>query len=475
MEQGIVTYLATDFGSVDRTRLLCTFFYEGINYILTLEEDGDYACCEMGWNPWKGLYQITDPVSDEADGIADFLLERAEQNPDFYTFQGEHYRISDRDGRIQVRKQRKLKLLRSPARFAPLALHLIVSVLLAVLYGFFCVHTSEIMIAANLFSKLPRSAVVAIIYGIQMAGAVALLFLRRREWSFWDLWLNALIPYHLLTLILSLKASRAFRLVALAILVVSLLVWVLPKALCALKTKNKVRRNANWRVSLKRLYAPLFICMCAAFIAVHFWELPIYPYSGNQAQIREARGEVLLDEIKDRLKNTKWKEYGTQEKLDILQTVCTYECTENLGCVSPKVLSGQPENDRVYGEYSENTNTVLIDIDHLENDPLATVLDTLLHEARHAYQHAVVKAFSEIETGLDDQALALNCFKTIASFRDNFEHYYTGKDDLFAYYHQVVEYDSRVWAQERMKSTYLNFIYLTDEESGFKESDGGTQ
>lgn len=164
------------------------------------------------------------------------------------------------------------------------------------------------------------------------------------------------------------------------------------------------------------------------------------------------------------LQSEKWETYNNQEKLDILQVICDYECKNNLGCDSPKVVAGHPEHDAIYGSYSSQTKTIIINVEHLANDPAEDVLDTLLHEARHAYQHAAVNAFNAIEEDLSEEAKALSCFKTIESYRDNFENYISGNGDYYSYYDQEVESDSRSWAEWRIMSEYYYFVHpLSDE------------
>ena len=169
--------------------------------------------------------------------------------------------------------------------------------------------------------------------------------------------------------------------------------------------------------------------------------------------------------MRDSIQSEKWGTYSIQEKLDILQVICDYECKNNLGCESPEVVAGHPERDTIYGSYSSKTKTITISVEHLANDPAEDVLDTLLHEARHAYQHAIVNAFNAIEENLSEEAKALSCFRTIEDYRDNFENYISGNEDYFSYYDQDVESDSRSWAEWRIMSEYYYYVHpLTDEE-----------
>ena len=131
----------------------------------------------------------------------------------------------------------------------------------------------------------------------------------------------------------------------------------------------------------------------------------------------------------------------------------------------PKVVAGRLERDTIYGSYSSQTKTITISVEHLANDSVEDVLDTLLHEARHAYQHATVSALKAIEKDLSEEAKALSCFRTIETYRDNLENYINGSKDYYSYYDQDVESDSRSWAEWRIMSEYNYYMYpLLDEE-----------
>lgn len=465
MKAGIVSKIMTDYGATEELRVLCSFNCDDQNYLLAIDEENDYICRRIKFDPWKGAYIETDPVGKEVVRIENFLLRKADSNKDFYRFRAEHYVISDEHGTIRFRKYRKLNLLDEKTKCIPFLTRLLVAELFALAYGFICVHTAEIAVAANVFNIASRRKLIVVTYLTQLLGALFLFLIKKTDRDWPDLYFNAVIPYNTVALIGLFRVNKEIRVTVILIFAASLLLWIFPKVIQAIRARKKSRKIKYWKIALRRCYTPFILCLCVAFIAIHFLGIPVYTYSSNKTKNDDIQSIASFNSVIDRLQNKKWKTYSIQEKLDILQVICDYECKNNLGCDSTKVVAGHPERDTIYGSYSAQTKTVTISVDHLETDPAEEVLDTLLHEVRHAYQHATVDAFDAIEEKLSDEAKELACFKTIESYRANFEHYISGSGDYYSYYDQEVENDSRSWAEWRIMSEYYYYVYpLSDEE-----------
>lgn len=471
MKQGIISKIMSDYGETEELNILCSFNYDGQNYLLAIDENNYYVCRKIKYSPWTGICIGTNPVDKEVVRIGNILLRKADSNKEFYRFEAEHYVISEEQGKIRFRKYRKLNLLDRGINFIPILTRLLVAELFALAYGFICVHTAEIAVAANVFNIASRSKLIAVTYLIQVLGALFLFLVRRsdRDWS--DLYFNAIIPYNTIALVGLFRVNKEIRVTVISIVVASFLLWILPKVIQAIKARKKTQKIRHWKTALHRCYAPFVICLCVVYVAVHFLGVSVYTYSSNKTENYDIQSIESFNSVRDSLQSEKWETYSNQEKLDILQVICDYECKNSLGCDSPKVVAGHPERDTIYGSYSSQTKTITISVDHLANDPAEDVLDTLLHEARHAYQHAAVNALNAIEKDLSEEAKALSCFKTIKAYRDNFENYISGSKDYYSYYDQDVESDSRSWAEWRVMSEYYYYVHpvLDEEQSGSAE------
>lgn len=458
MKRGIILEIQTDYETTKSLRVLCTFTISDCNYLLAIDEDGDYICQEIEWNFWKGTHTLSKQVCDKAVCLGNTLLRKAEINPDFYTFCAEHYEI-DTGEKQCIRKYDQLWVFRPCAKFVPFMIKLAIALLFSAIYAFICTHTSEISIAANVFNGLPRGKLIIIVYMVQLVGAAALYLIRRSKRSLIDLYLNAFIPYNTVALAGLYKINNVIRIAVLSTIVLSLLIWILPKTILAIKTNKKALKIQYIKDAMRRCYIPFVLCLCIAYVSLHFLGLSIYTYSSKEYSSPDIQLCENFYEVKDKLEANKWAEYDIQERLDILQVISDYECLYNLGCDSPKIVAGYPEKDTIYGSYNSISNCITINIEHLAADPAEKVLDTLLHEVRHAYQHAAVNAFNEIEDSLNEEVKSLACFKKIKAYRDNFENYKYSGDDYFDYYFQEVEHDSRSWAEIRISDKYYDYIY----------------
>ncbi len=452
-------------GSIEELNILCTFDFEDCNYLIAINSDNDYVCRKIKWSFWKGMYQNAASINNQALKVAFMLLKKAKCNPDFYVFHAEHYSITKgkNSNNYSIRKRGELRALKPYVKVIPLLSRLTVSIIFALIYGFICVNTSEITIAANVFGGLSRNRLQILIYSIQVLGVILLFLIRNFERNLADLCFNALIPYNVISLIAGCKVNTPVRIVVFTITALSSILWIFPKMIQAVKARKKTVKSRCWKKALHRCYAPFVACLCVAYIAIHFLGISLYEYSGAKINVKSVDYQLYYS-AKIGLEGSKWNDYDTQERLDLLQIICDYECTCSLGCKSPKVLAGHLEQDTIYGEYNQTMNTITININHLKNDSAEKVLNTLLHEVRHAYQYALVKMFNKVEENLDMEDLMLPCFRNALSFRNDFDNYKNNDDDYYDYYDQEIERDSRNWALFMVKEIYWEYLYPDKEE-----------
>lgn len=459
VKQGIDLKIMTNYGTEEELKVLCSFNYDAENYLLAIDENGDCVCRKIGFNLWSGAYIDANPIEDEVLRIAGVLMKKASANKEFYKFKAEHYVAKCGTEGIRFGKRKKLKILDKRMKLVPFFTRLLLAELFALVYGFLCIRTGETTVVANVFGIAVRSEQVAVAYLVQIFGALILYLVRAsdREWA--DLFINSFIPYNAVLLVGLLKSSGEVRAATALVAVGSLLMWILPKIVQAIKCKRKAQKIKLFKTALRRCYAPFAICICIAYFGAHFFGLSLYDYESDKYENADIQSLAAFSDAKGCLESEKWKTYSNQEKLDTLQVICNYECKNILGCNSPKVVAAYPDNDATCGSYNPMTNTITVSIEHLANDSAAAVLDTLLHETRHAYQYAAVDAFNAIEKALGDERKALYCFRTIETYRDNFNNYTNGDDDYYAYYDQETERDSRTWSEWRILSEYYYYLY----------------
>ncbi len=152
-------------------------------------------------------------------------------------------------------------------------------------------------------------------------------------------------------------------------------------------------------------------------------------------------------EVLSRLEEDSWERLSDEDKLEVLGTVLDVEC-DFLGLPWELNLRVCPLEDGVRGAYNDETLTVKLDSDLFRSGTGEEVLDTLLHECRHAYQYRLVDAF---ENSGDDYRYLL-AFDSAWAFSVELQDYRstTKGDDYWEYYDQEVEMDARSYARQRV-------------------------
>lgn len=112
-------------------------------------------------------------------------------------------------------------------------------------------------------------------------------------------------------------------------------------------------------------------------------------------------------------------------------------------------ISFCPKGPNDCGCYSNWNNKIELNSDYLENSDCTGLMNTILHESRHAFQHECVNnpKFSNV-----------NEF-TRASWKNNFDNYISPEDDFEAYEDQEIEKDANYFADGVMNKgmDYLNY------------------
>lgn len=93
------------------------------------------------------------------------------------------------------------------------------------------------------------------------------------------------------------------------------------------------------------------------------------------------------------------------------------------------------------GCYNPANNTIKLNANYLETPDCKDLMNTLLHESRHAFQHQCVKHPESCDVSP----------KVIEVWKDNQKHYIRPEDDFVAYENQPIEKDANDFADSVMK------------------------
>jgi len=455
MGPGTELIMNTDRGYCEELFVLCSFEYGGGNYLLAIDENDKHVCKRIKFGIWKGVYTDSSPVGAEVRKICKTLLKRSVTDEAFFSLNGEHYKIFIEGRNMRIGKRRKSAVPGRTGRRVSRLFRLFVAVLLALAAGFIFLHTPESRIASSVLGKSDVTSLAIMVYIIQSYGAFLLFELRSFHRELPDLAFNAVVPYYTIALVGAFRANGRVRFTVITIAAVFLLICIYR----SVTAKSRSQLASRLSASVRSCFTPFVLCLCAAFIAIHFFGIPLRVYTSELAAKNGVLTEESFDEARESLRSDVWSASDDQQKLDILQTICDYECLNVLGIDPPRVYAGDTGSESIFGSFSPDPYKITISARILETELAETVLITLLHEVRHAYQHAVAEVFDTIEDRLNDDAKALEVIRTMESYRYEFNNYVYGLEDFNAYHAQTIEADSRSWSEQKAKTEYYSYLY----------------
>lgn len=115
------------------------------------------------------------------------------------------------------------------------------------------------------------------------------------------------------------------------------------------------------------------------------------------------------------------------------------EVKEQMGIDADLEFTNMPKNN--LGGYNPATNKMELNSNFLENNDCRDLMNTILHESRHAFQNRCIQ-------NPDSVTVKQNI---IDVWKDNFENYITPQDDFEAYENQEIEKDANYFADSVMR------------------------
>lgn len=224
------------------------------------------------------------------------------------------------------------------------------------------------------------------------------------------------------------------------------------------KIRAKARRKAIIKARLIRSFFGMrtvaAFCMSVMVLLLGVSSLfGVFFFSPSTISAKEARSEEVTIakniEVVSLLEEERWSTLATTEKLNILQTAANIE-TYYLGLPHELNIVAGSLSENTMASYNDKTHVITIDVDHLETDLAHDILDSLCHEARHAYQHRLCDVYDSLS---EDQRELL-VFYNVQMYKQEFSNYIDGKEDAFGYYFQWCESDARSYAIESVIDYY---------------------
>lgn len=288
---------------------------------------------------------------------------------------------------------------------------------------------------------------------ISIVLGVAITWEKRRNYV--SLLVNLLIPYEVYTLVVYWHTSPTlfWGLLALALLLSVIYVALVFEP----KIKTPAKTNTIIRARLKRAFfgTRTLVAGCLSVFLFVLWlssTFGILVFAPSVEPSKSTRGGDVGKienhiEVIQQLKEERWVTLSNKEKLNILQVIADTEANRlglphELNVIAGALSENQSEKE--LASYNDRTHVITIDIAHLETSPALEILNSVCHEARHSYQHALCKVYENLEEDQKDLAL----FKMIPAYEHDFSRYIEGKDAPIRYYYQWVEIDARSYADD---------------------------
>ena len=289
-----------------------------------------------------------------------------------------------------------------------------------------------------------------------------------------SVFLNLVIGYGIYTILAYVQFKKV-------LVEITLLIAISISAFCSVYIMTRrIRNRKNYkkiivrriRKSMLATRTVLGLSMSAIILVIAFNEVFgngilhsktvsfIYSDIEDQTLVNNIETVALLEE-------TRWNELSAQEKIDVLQVVANIE-QRYLGLPHELNVGATNLNEGTMGSYNDAAHQISIDLDHLVDDNPESVLNTLLHEAFHAYEHRCWDAY----VTASDKDRALKMFREVAIYGEEFTDYIDGDDDSYGYYMQSCEEDARDYAKTTAEDYYekINAFYGY-EVIGFKNGE----
>lgn len=167
------------------------------------------------------------------------------------------------------------------------------------------------------------------------------------------------------------------------------------------------------------------------------WNETKFPRVIDDVEMKKGCVELVKDFNREGL-NMDFAEKGIEGRCEI---ACDFyeSVKEEMGIDAELQFSNMPEN--MCGGYNSATNRIELNSKYLENPDCKELLNTILHESRHAFQQKCIDN--------PDSVTVKN--NIIDVWKDNMKNYISPEFDFEAYENQEIEKDANYFADSVMK------------------------
>lgn len=223
-----------------------------------------------------------------------------------------------------------------------------------------------------------------------------------------------------------------------------------------IKDKSRKGTILKRRTKIGLLGARTIIVSCLALLIVPVGINAIFGNSMFMKRVsavgpERAEEYTISNNIENVVKfeESKWNDLSSKEKIDALQVIANIEM-RYLGLPHELNVIARKLEESTIASYNDDEHIIMVNIDYLDGSSAEEMLDSLCHEAYHAYQHRLVDVYDDI----DYEYKNLLTFSNVSIYKQEFSDYIDGDDNVLGYYFQSCESTARAYAREAVIEYY---------------------
>lgn len=280
---------------------------------------------------------------------------------------------------------------------------------------------------------------------------------------------NILLPYEVYTAVVFWQDRKVLTCISLGISLLIICCYLVlifsPKIQNRAKRKKIILRRAKQGFLGSRNI--IAICMMIFFVPMGINAVfgGTLAFKNTEAETPASTRECTIAnniDIVSNLCQEKWSTLSLNERANTLQTVANIEASY-LGLPHELNIKVKEVGESTLAQYDDRTHTITLSNYFLESLDASEALDSVCHEAYHAYQHRLCDAYDS----MDAKYRSLIAFNDVQSYQEEFQNYTSGtsgEDDALDYYFQLCEIRAREYAEDGVDEYYYK-IDLYSRES----------
>ena len=290
---------------------------------------------------------------------------------------------------------------------------------------------------------------------IAVAFITSLVLYSKKSENCWQYPFIAFSPYGIYTFVCYHKLLHSHIIVSLLLALTVTIIYIVINAYRMLR--NKRIRTAAVKTAIKaQVLFVCSMCLCSAVVMVYLGFRVatgnnLYDSRNNYAAAKPLSYDVSVDNngIGCFQKKT-WENLSITQKVSAAQMICDIEA-KHLGLPTELIIGVSVMEEGKAAYYRDDTMSVYININFIENGDPVSVLKTICHEVYHSYQYRQIDAYENADEG----AKNLMIYEKARVYSDEFKNYVDCKEDVKKYSEQQCEKDCNEYARMR----YVNFYY----------------